>query len=68
MEIEKCEKSIKCDFYGCPDMAEYTLKTKKIMGSKMYFCESCLTQLYKAIGTFIIPKSPKTPFKQIKKK
>ena len=68
MEVEKCEKVIKCDFYGCPSMAQFTLKTKKVMGAKMHFCKDCLNELYNAIGNHIVPKSPKTPFKDKKKK
>lgn len=68
MEIEKCEKQIKCEFYGCPNLAEFSLKTGKFNSSKMHFCNSCLSGLYFAIGNQLIPKSPKTPFKERKKK
>lgn len=68
MIIEKCEKQIKCDFYGCPNMAEFSIKTGKILSTKMHFCNQCLNGLYNAMGNFVIPKSPKTPFKERKKK
>lgn len=68
MQIEKCEKQIKCDIYGCPNMANYTFKTGKLLNSKTYFCNECLNGLYQAIGCQIVPKSPKTPFKERKKK
>ena len=68
MLIEKCEKQIKCDFYGCPKMAEVSIKTGKILMTKMHFCCDCLNELYTAIGNYVVPKSPKTPFKQLRKK
>lgn len=68
MEVEKCDKQVKCDFYGCPNMANFSFKTGKLLGSKMHFCQNCLQELYHSIGEFLIPKSPKTPFKQKKVK
>ena len=68
MQIQKCEKQIKCDFYGCPNMAEYSFKTGRLIGTKMYFCSQCLNELYNGIGSLVVPKSIKTPFKERKKK
>ena len=64
MEIEKCQKKIKCDFNGCKNMAEFSISTKKVFSSKMHFCKECLNGLYLEIGKKLVPKAPKTPFKK----
>lgn len=69
MEITKCDKKIMCDFYGCKNMANYTINTKKIFSSKqMHFCEDCLKEMYESIGKILIPKPIESPFKNVKKR
>ena len=64
MKIEKCEKKIKCDFYGCKNYAEFSVQTNKFFANKMHFCKECLNGLYLEIGKNLVPKAIKTPFKK----
>lgn len=69
MEIRKTKIDIKCDAQGCKHLADYCIQGKKgIIATNMYWCESCLRQLYKTIGGVLVPKSPKNIYqKEIKK-
>lgn len=65
MEIRPVKIEIKCDAQGCKHVADYVIQGKKgIIASNMYFCKSCLEELYKTIGSVIVPKSPKNKFKK----
>lgn len=68
MEMTVCTQKIKCDQYGCKNMADFCLKTKKLFGSTTHYCTSCLTQMYETIGKHLVPKPCKTPFKTKKQK
>ncbi len=64
MEIEKALIKVKCDFYGCKNMADFSFKTRKVFQKELHFCRSCLNDLYSAIGKNIVPKAAETPFKK----
>ena len=69
MELQRCDKKILCDFYGCKNFATYTVKTKKaFLIKQMNFCEECLKEMYESIGKIIIPKAIEAPFKNKKRK
>ncbi len=38
--MSKCEHRMKCDFYGCKNMAKYSFSVDK--NADLRFCESCL--------------------------
>lgn len=63
MEISETTQKIKCDVYGCKNLASYTIKTKKMFGSSSHYCADCLKEMYVEIGKHLIPKPAKTPFK-----
>lgn len=68
MEINLCTQKIKCDTYGCKNLADYTLKFKKLFGTSTHYCKECLTEMYTEIGKQLIPKPATTPFKNRKQK
>ncbi len=65
MEIQPINIKIKCDAMGCKNQAEYCIKFKKfIVASNMYFCKSCLKQIYESAGKILVPKSPENIIKK----
>ena len=68
MEIINTNQKIKCDVYGCKNLASYTLKTKKLFGASSHYCTDCLRDMYAQIGKILVPKPAKTPFKTKKVK
>lgn len=60
MEIKKLENiKVKCDFYGCNNMADYTINLKRgIFRGYTDLCKDCLTELYSVAGKILIPQSP----------
>ncbi len=67
MEIFECQHKVKCDFYGCKNLAKYSFSTKGLIKKDLCFCEDCLNELYKIIGSLQKPRSIKSPFKLNKK-
>ena len=68
MEITQVTQKVKCDMWGCAHFADFSLKTKKLFGSTSHYCKECLSQMYVEIGKVLVPKQPKTPFKEKKVK
>lgn len=65
MFIEKMDKKLKCDASGCKNLSDFKLVNKKFtFNGSMYFCKTCLTELYGLIGSVITPKSPTPIFKK----
>ena len=60
MEVKKIENvKVKCDFQGCGNMADYTIKLKRgLFGGSTDICQSCLNELYSLCGRFVVPQSP----------
>ncbi len=67
MEISECKHKVKCDFYGCSNLAKYSFSTKGILKRDLCFCEECLRGMYEAIAKMQVPKSISSPFKLNKK-
>ncbi len=63
MEIHECKCKVKCDFYGCNNLAKYTFSTKGLIKRDLCFCEECLKGMYQAIGKIQTPKPISSPFK-----
>lgn len=60
MKFEQVNYKISCDMPGCTNLAKYSLTSKKVKnGTDLYFCDSCVKELYESIGKNLIPKSPK---------
>ena len=66
MEIKKIEKvKVKCDFYGCNNMADYSINIKRgIFGGSTDICSTCLNEFYTESGKFIVPQSPPNMLKK----
>ena len=63
MEISKIRHNVKCDFYGCNNIADYSFSTKGLIKRDLCFCEECLEGMYQAIGKIKTPKGTSSPFK-----
>lgn len=68
MEIKQLTQKVKCDVWGCKNLADYSLSSKKRFGNTSHFCKQCLSDMYVEIGKVLIPKQPQSPFKQKKQK
>ena len=60
--VEKNNAIKKCDQDGCNNIAIATVGYKNIFKHNFCLCKSCLNILYKNIGKFVTPKSPKNVF------
>lgn len=67
MEIRGCKHFVKCDFFGCNNVAKYSFSTKGIIKRDLCFCEECLKGMYEAIAKLQIPKAIESPFRLNKK-
>lgn len=57
--IEKMNHIKKCDQDGCNNVAVASVGYKNIFKHNFCLCKDCLNVLYKNIGKFVTPKSPK---------
>ena len=67
MEIFECQHKVKCDFYGCKNLAKYSFSTKGLIKKDLCFCEDCLKGMYEALAKLQTPKGIESPFKYGKK-
>lgn len=63
MELQKIAHRVKCDFYGCNNLAQYSFTTKGLIKRDLCFCEECLRGMYKEISKLQTPKGIESPFK-----
>ncbi|MEG1500071.1 MAG: hypothetical protein RR400_03295 [Clostridia bacterium] len=69
MEIEKCSHKIKCDFSGCENLAEYSLKKEEgQVIDELHFCSECIKNMYEKMGSVLVPKAIENPLKNYGKK
>ena len=60
MQLAKISQVVKCDIGICVRTADWTLVTPATMVEhRLNMCEQCMKELYNAIGTVIVPKSPR---------
>lgn len=57
--IEKINHIKKCDQDNCTNIATVSVGYKNIFKHKFCLCKDCLNKMYKNIGKFVTPKSPK---------
>ena len=67
MKMEECHNQLKCDFYGCKNMAKYAFSTKGFIRRELVFCEDCMKKMHECISKVIVPKSVEAPYKRNKK-
>ena len=63
MEMTKCDHKVKCDFYGCNNLAKYSFSTKGLIKRDLCFCEDCMKGMFENISKLQVPKGTTSPFK-----
>lgn len=67
MKMHECRNQLKCDFYGCKNLAKYCFSTKGFIRRDLAFCEDCMKEMFECISKIIVPKGVEAPFKKGKK-
>lgn len=67
MKMEICKHQLKCDFYGCKNMAKYSFSTKGFIRRDLVFCEDCMKKMFECFSKIYVPKPIEAPFKSKKK-
>lgn len=67
MELMKTKHKVRCDFSGCNNFAEFSLKTKGLLKGEMFFCMSCANQMYSEFNKLFVPKAIQSPYKNPRK-
>ena len=68
MKMEVCRHQIKCDFYGCKNLAKYSFSTKGFIRRDLVFCEDCMVKMFETFSKVCVPKSVEAPYKKRKEK
>ena len=63
MKMDICRNQIKCDFYGCKNMAKYSFSTKGFIRRDLVFCEDCMKKMFECFSKEVVPKPVEAPFK-----
>ncbi len=59
MELIKIKALVRCDMPMCSNKAAYAISAKSGLKSRQInICEGCLAELYGAIASIVVPKSP----------
>ena len=68
MKMEICKHQLKCDFYGCNNLAKYSFSTKGFIRRELVFCEDCMKKMFECFSKQCVPKYIDAPFKTRKNK
>jgi len=68
VKVEICKHQLKCDFYGCRNMAKYSFSTKGFIRRDLVFCEDCMKAMFECFSKICVPKGVEAPFKEKRKK
>ena len=68
MKMQMCKHDLKCDFYGCKNLAKYAFSTKGFIRRDLVFCEDCMKKMYALFGETLVPKGVESAFKGRKRK
>ncbi len=68
MKLELCRHQLKCDFYGCKNLAKYSFSTKGFIRHDLVFCEDCMRGMFECFSKMCVPKPIDAPFKAKKRK
>lgn len=66
MKMELCTHNVKCDFYGCKNLAKYSFSTKGFLRKDLVFCEDCMKQMFECFSKQVVPKPVEAPYKRKK--
>ena len=59
MNLQECNIKIRCDIPNCKQMARYKLnKMGFVKNAGLFLCKDCVKEIYEALATNIVPKSP----------
>lgn len=68
MKMSECNGQIKCDFYGCTNLAKYSFSTKGFLKRELNFCDGCMKEMFECFSKACVPKPVEAPFKRKTKK
>ncbi len=61
MEIIDTTTNVRCELGVCRNRAEHAVKFDRAgVRSRVFMCDKCMRELYKAIGAVVVPKSVET--------
>lgn len=63
MRMEICRHQLKCDFYGCKNLARYSFSTKGFVRKDLVFCDDCMKKMFECFSKVCVPKAVEAPFK-----
>lgn len=59
MKLLETEVKIRCDMPNCKEIARYKLnKPGFVKNAGLFLCKDCVKEMYMALSTHIVPKSP----------
>ncbi|MBE5735898.1 MAG: hypothetical protein E7356_00870 [Clostridiales bacterium] len=59
MRLEETNIKIRCEMPNCKAIATYKIvKDGFLKNAGLFLCKECLTEVYKTLGSHIVPKSP----------
>ena len=63
MKLIDINYKIKCDIPNCKNFASIKIeKTGFLKIAGLYLCKDCMNELYKELGSKLVPKSPENIF------
>ena len=67
MQINSCTNKIKCDVFGCRNLAKYSFSSQNEKKTILALCDDCAKEIYTALLSVSVPKNIPAPFKNQKK-
>ena len=59
MNLQESSIKIKCDMPNCKQMAKFKLQKSGFMkNAGLFLCKDCVKEMYEALASNIVPKSP----------
>ena len=59
MKLQESSIKIKCDMPNCKQMAKFKLQKSGFMkNAGLFLCKDCVKEIYEALASNIVPKSP----------
>ena len=59
MNLQESSIKIRCDMPNCKQMAKFKLqKSGFVKNAGLFLCKDCVKEMYEALASNIVPKSP----------
>lgn len=59
MNLQESSIKIRCDMPNCKQMAKFKLQKSGFMkNAGLFLCKDCVKEMYEALASNIVPKSP----------